>query len=420
MKKTILIIFLVLLIGGSSLFAYTFPEFFYPETSFRPISARTEAMGGAGIATATGNDALFMNPANLGSRKFSLNLPSISLTVFNPKAVIDEGIIEEIQNNSGSDTMAANVITKYMNIVKAGKGEVLTTDLALSFTGGGFGLGFQFQEQLHTISSDGSMAADKFLAEVNAATTMGVGFRLNFIPDIISVDLGASARFTYKAYSKRIGATELINIMQAPDPAAKFMAESPIAAGWAVPIDVGVNVNLPVGLRVSMVARDLNAKYTMQNYSESGLWLNEMAEFVGMSGPYNDASTGDNAITEFSYTVPWKLDLGFGWTPDLGGFGKILRPSLALDLVDTVAMFEEGADDPNAYWNYFKAGAELKLVSMIDLRAGFNRGYYSIGVGLDLFVLRVDASYYWREYGPEIGDKPIDALTVRVNLGIDR
>jgi hypothetical protein len=249
---------------------------------------------------------------------------------------------------------------------------------------------------------------------------MGVGFRLNFIPDILSVDLGASARFTYKAYSKRIGATELINLMNDDDPAAKFMAESPIAAGWAVPIDVGVNVNLPVGLRVSMVARDLNAKYTMQNYSESGLWLNEMAEFIGMSGPYNDASTGDNAITEFSYTVPWKLDLGFGWTPDLGGFGKFLRPSLALDLVDTVAMFEEGADDPNAYWNYFKAGAELKLVSMIDLRAGFNRGYYSIGVGLDLFVLRVDASYYWREYGPEIGDKPIDALTVRVNLGIDR
>ncbi len=88
-KRGLLILFLVLVIG-SSLFAYSgFNDFFYPEVSFRPTSARIEAMGGTGVATADGIDALYYNPANLGSREFSLNLPSVSVTLFNPKAIID-------------------------------------------------------------------------------------------------------------------------------------------------------------------------------------------------------------------------------------------------------------------------------------------------------------------------------------------
>lgn len=416
MKKKLVIILMVLVLVGSHLFAYTFPNFYYPETSFRPISARAEGMGGAGIATAAGADAFFMNPANLASGRFSLYLPAVTVTLFNPKAIIDSGMIEEIQNNSDSDSFAATMVNKYMGIITAGRGEVLTTDIATSFTGGGFGLGLQVQEQLHTYSSDGQMASDKVIAEINAAATLGLGFRLNFIPEILSVDVGASARFTYKAYSDAIGATQIIALMDSEDPAQRFMTERPIAAGWAVPIDVGVNVNLPIGLRVSAVAKDLNGTYTMNRYAESGTWVNEMAEIVGAEGPYTGAST-DPTTTE--YTVPWTLDMGLGWVPNLGSFGKILRPSLSFDLVDVMKLAEEMETDEDAYLNHLKMGAELKLLSMIDVRAGLNKGYYSVGLGFDLLVIHVDAAYYWREYGVEIGDKPIDALTVRFNLGVD-
>jgi predicted proteasome-type protease len=82
-------------------------------------------------------------------------------------------------------------------------------------------------------------------------------------------------------------------------------------------------------------------------------------------------------------------------------------------------MFEAMETDEDAYWNYLKAGAEVKLLSMIDVRAGLNRGALSVGLGLDLLVFHIDASYYWREKGVEIGDKTVDALTVRFNLGVD-
>lgn len=423
-KKGLLVVFLILIIG-SSLFAYTgFPDFFYPEASFRPTSARIEAMGGAGVATANGGDALYYNPANLGARKFSINLPSLTVTLFNPKGIIDKGIIESITELDSDDPGAMfGIVKDYFDIVEAGKGEILTTDISLGFTAGGLGLSVDVQEQLHTHSEDGSFLSDKILAEVNAGISLGFGYRINVVPNILSIDVGAGVRFNYKAYTNRIGASELIALFSSDDDdddvMQQLMGEIPLAAGWAIPIDVGVNFNLPVGLTVSAVARDINGKYTMKKYPGMGLWLNELTDLIGTDNPYEGPGDPDD-IEEFEFEVPWKLDFGIGWAPSFGKLDNFIKPTIGVDLVDTIAMFEKVGEDPNAFWEYFRAGAEVRLLSVLDVRAGFNQGYFSVGAGIDLFAVRVDASYYWREFGADIGDKPVDAFTVRVNLGFDR
>ena len=289
---------------------------------------------------------------------------------------------------------------------------MLTTDVGFSFTGGGFGLVVNVQEQLHTTSTDGQLANDKFIAELNVAAPFGLGFRLNLVPDVLSIDIGATAKFVYKAYTEKIGAPQLITILNSDDPAYAFMSETALAAGWAVPIDIGANINLPIGLRLSAVARNINAKYTMQDYSELGGWLNEMTEMAGMEPIYTDQAPASTTTAAPEYIIPWTLDVGFGWMPYIG---SALRPSLAVDLTDVLGVIE----NPDTVWNNLTAGAEIKLLSMLDIRGGINKGYYSVGVGLDLLVIHVDASYYWREFGVDIGDKPADALTIRVNLGVD-
>lgn len=403
MMKKVIVLCAVLLLSASMVMA--------ADVGFRPISARIEAMGGAGIATARGNDSLFMNPATLAHGKFSLNLPVVSLTVFNPYAILDSRIPEYIE--AGGDSMPMDIALEYMNkIVTAGRGEVVTTDVGFSFTGGGLGLGVNVQEQLHTTSTDGQLANDKFIAELNVAAPVGLGFRLNLVPDVLSIDVGATAKFVYKAYTEKIGAPQLITILNSDDPAYAFMSETALAAGWAVPIDIGANINLPIGLRLSAVARNINAKYTMQDYSELGGWLNEMTEMAGMEPIYTDQAPASTTTAAAEYVIPWTLDVGFGWMPYIG---SALRPSLAVDLTDVLGVIE----NPDTVWNNLTAGAEIKLLSMLDIRGGINKGYYSVGVGLDLLVIHVDASYYWREFGVDIGDKPADALTIRVNLGVD-
>ncbi|HHU88849.1 MAG TPA: hypothetical protein GXZ38_05800 [Spirochaetales bacterium] len=427
MKNKVLIIFITLMVVSSSLFAaYNYPQLFYPNTTYKPISARVEAMGGAGLATASGGDALFINPANLSSKKFSLNLPSVTVTLFNPFKILESDLIEDLQDMEDFDMEdPAEMLAfanKVSNIFGFDKGEVLTTDLAVSFTAGGFGLGINVQEQLHTSNNVGDALSLKLIAEVNAALTLGYGYRFNIVPKVFSIDAGVSVRFAYKAYTNRVGISDAIGLFMNDDEDAdilgSLMSGVQLAAGWALPIDVGVNFNLPVGFRVSAVARDINGKYTMQNYPEMGMWVNDLYEFIGLEPEYV-ATTSDESV-ELIHEVPWKLDLGVAWAPSFGKVDKFVKPTIAVDLVDTITMFEKVGDNPDAFWNYFRAGAEVRLLSVLDVRAGFNQGYFSVGVGLDLFAIKLDASYYWREFGKEIGDKPVDALTVRVNLGFDR
>ncbi len=415
MRKKLLISLLILILAGSLLYAYDFPEFFNGGRSFRPVSARLEAMGGSGLTAAKGEDALFANPANLASRRFALYLPSVSVTLYNPKAIIDSGFVEELEKSFDDESALPSLMTKLFGTINKGRGELLTTDIATSFHLLGFGLGLQVQEQLHTTSSKGNIATAKLIAEINAAATVGFGYRIKVMKSL-SVDVGVSSRFTYKGFSDAFGASYFVSLLsdEDEDPLQKFMEDRPIAFGWAVPIDVGVNVNLPLGFKVAMVARDLNATYYMKNYEHSGQWANEMGASIGLDEPYEGVA---GAVTEFEYTVPWSLDLGLGWSPSLGGLGKIIRPTLSVDFININGIVEELEEDQNAFLRHMNVGAEVSLFSMVDLRAGLNTGYMSVGVGLNLFAVKLDAAYYWREFGKEIGDKPMDAFTIRVNIG---
>lgn len=413
MRKIIIIGLTFLLIVSSSLAAYTYPDFFREDISFAPTSTRIEGMGGAGLSTSTGLDSLYMNPGNLAQGRFSLYLPAVSLTVFNAKNILDSEIIQDLVDGVEPN---ASMGGRLLDTIVVDKGDILTTDVALGFAGGGFGLGLHIQEQLHNVDTG---TDTNFVAELNASASIGLGINLDFITDILSVDVGATVRPTYKAFTQKIGAPGIINAAfdESEDFLQTFLGENQLSAGYAIPVDVGVNINLPIGLRLSGVMRNINGTYTMRDYSEAGTWVNEMLEFVSQETIYTGSSTEPSAEKEI--VVPITYDIGFGWTPNLGPLSGILRPSIAIDLVDVETLALEMEDNEQAIWDHLRAGAEVKVLSMLDIRAGINKGYMSVGAGFDLLVVHVDAAYYWRETGLNIGDAPMDALSIRFNLGID-
>ena len=69
---------------------------------------------------------------------------------------------------------------------------------------------------------------------------------------------------------------------------------------------------------------------------------------------------------------------------------------------------------------HLNLGAEVGLFDILTVRGGVNRGYLSIGAGLWLPFMQVDASYGWQEFGNQIGDKPVDSLTIKFSLGYDK
>lgn len=408
MKNKIIISLILLLIGA---FLFADPTFVDSKEAFRPVSARFEAMGGAGLATSNGLDAFFVNPANLGDKKFSLNLPSVTATIYNPKKIIDSGIIDGLTKGNPE-----SYIIDFISSLGTTLEKVANTNVALSFSASGFGLGLVTDQNIFTNKS-----GTELLAEVNVSAVVGLGLNIKLIENILSIDIGAAVRPTYRAYTSGAKIAQIglgASGEDESDIIDYLMGDVKLMAGSALPFDFGVNLNLPIGFRISAVARNINGNFKMQKYEEAGAWINDMLDLAGLDKI--DYPSTDDTFSEQNVEVPWSLDIGFGWVGSFGKLDNFIKPSFAFDFVDVVGFAEEAGSFEGAFWNHVKTGLELRLLSTIALRAGLNRGALSLGVGLDLFAIRIDAAYYWHEKGDRIGDRRSDALTVRFNIGYDR
>ena len=54
------------------------------------------------------------------------------------------------------------------------------------------------------------------------------------------------------------------------------------------------------------------------------------------------------------------------------------------------------------------------------MRGGLSQGYWTLGVGIDLWAIKMDIAYFSQEFGDRVGDNGLDGLTIRFNIGFDR
>ena len=118
----------------------------------------------------------------------------------------------------------------------------------------------------------------------------------------------------------------------------------------------------------------------------------------------------------FSFNTDWSLDAGFGWSYDTW----YLSPTVAIDFRDLVGMCTTDDFTFRDFMYHLNIGAEVRVLSFLDIRAGLSQGYWSLGLGLDLWAFKVDVAYYRQEFGDTAGSYGLDGFTVRINLGYDR
>jgi hypothetical protein len=407
----ILLLFLVLLAGAAPLFAvdYSPENEVYVQTAepFIGTNVRMLGMGGAGLAVRGYYDSFLVNPAHISKSGFKFSLPSVTVTAYNAKAVLESGMIEDFTGESEDGDMTSG-IEKLLNTIRKGYGDVLTTDLSTSFSIGSFGFSLQAQERLMSFKESYGLDTINLIAQVTTAATAGFGFRIQAIPDVMSIDLGFSAQMVYKAYLEAVSAETLMDSFDDP---GVLMSGTPLVAGYAIPLSFGVNMNLPAGLTISAAAKNLNGTYTMSTYQSLNDWGQEV-----LDAEFGEDTSDDSMFTSESITIEsdWRLDTGLAWTPDIG---SLLRPVVAVDVVDVMQLSGKHGDElTNALLSQTHFGASVRLLGLLDFRYGLNQGYQSIGVGFDLLIFHIDAAYYTLEYGSNINGKPIDALSLRFSL----
>jgi len=413
--KSLAIIALVIIVG-SPLFAvdYSPTNTVYKQTAepFVGTSVRMLGMGGAGLGVKGYHDSFLYNPANLVKSGFKFSFPSVTVTAYNPKAILESGAIDEFEK--GTDAGMAAGAQKLLSVFEVGPGDVLTTDVSTTITIGSFGLALQAQERLMSYTPSADPLGTKLIAQVTTAATAGFGFRIP-IASSMSIDLGISAQAVYKAYLAEMSASSITDMIgdDGSNFAAEFLDKTPLMAGYALPLSAGINFNFPFGLTLSTVAKNINGNYTMSTYNSANDWAEEV---LGQRLSEDSDSTPGSSTIEEGWTIeaPWRLDAGLTWKPNIG---SLIRPIIAVDVVDVMAMSGKTGDDlTRAFFEQTRLGASVRLLSLFDFRYGLNKGYQSVGVGFDLLVFHIDAAYYTQEYGSNIGEKSIDALSLRFSL----
>lgn len=414
MQNKRFIITLLLIFMLSSLFAIDLPT--VTGKTFEPMSIRSMAMGGTGIAKGGRTDAYWLNPASLGDWEGQLSLPYLSLTVFNANRLLKDGFFSYL----GKGDMA-NAGVKFVDSIKSGYQDLARLDTGITFNIAGFGIGVNMQLKMSTLGP-GSVGST-VVAESNLVGSLGYGHKVE-ISDDLSISLGITTRFHYKAYTipnistgiaGGITASNLLGLFNDPSFFMSTLISSiPVAGGFSIPIDFGMSLTLPLDFYFGMAIRNINANFkNMQTYNGfSSLFYSLTGQTIG------DKSTAES-LNRFSYSVPWSLDFGFAWEPKEKGFFYYIRPSITFDFVDTVSFITNSLTF-ESFVSHLKMGIELRMLKVLDLRAGINQGYPSLGIGFDLFAFRCDVIYAIYEYGSVIGEKPLDALTIRFNIGFDR
>jgi hypothetical protein len=63
-------------------------------------------------------------------------------------------------------------------------------------------------------------------------------------------------------------------------------------------------------------------------------------------------------------------------------------------------------------------GAEVDL-TMLRLRGGLYQGYPTLGIGFNLWLIKIDAAYYTEELGDKLGHSPEDNIALEFQFGLD-
>lgn len=402
--RKIVTVLMISVIALSSVFAIDFnTDEIYAQirNPYKNLDVRSLGMGGVGNAATSNIQALWSNPAGLADKKLQISLPSVGLSVYNVQALSK---VAKDSMNSNGEISQSDMVSSIFKVLGTGYGKILDANVGLSFTAGGFGLGVAVQDSLYTFApktSTGGLSSniiDQLTAEVRA----GYGYKIRFTENF-SMDIGASVGFRYMAFNEAVDAQKLLDIYDQMQAGADYnvaLSKIPVVGGWTIPMNAGIRFNLPLGFKLATSINDLNFGYNMSLYSNYKGWL--------------DAPFGGSGHTGYKLRSNFSWDAGFAWDPDWSwGF----KPTLEVDFVD-IWGFIQGKDFSSRSWiNHLNIGAELKGLWIFDIRGGLDNGYWTVGAGFNLYVIRVEAAYYWHEFGAVAGEKGIDGLTVKINIG---
>lgn len=364
----------------------------------RVTTGRFEGMGQAGVALHSDKDALWTNPASLSTSTWSWHVPAVSVTAYNVRDILKSDFGKDAASGNMKDMKSylPDLISIYG---KAGYSEIARFDMSGGFKTPNFAISGDVQINTYTHVPVEDKMQVSVIPQADMSLSVGYGYRfLKNSP--VSIDAGVAARLVYRGYFSKINLDTFMNASGSNDMVKVIADSTPVVTGISLPIDVGINVNLPWGFSTGMVYRNLNGKFFSLSWYEN-------AEAIK-----NNEGTND----PFSISVAPSLDAGIAWQPKMGAWGWITEPMVAVDLTGIDGLVRKGFSAEN-FFGALHAGMEIKLFKLLEFRAGLSGGYMTAGAGLDLFhLIHLEITYGHQTFPLGNGTKNVDKLMIRGNI----
>jgi hypothetical protein len=339
-----------------------------------PKDPRTMAMGGTFVALSEGYQNFFGNPAGFaGKREFTL--ASVNPWVY-------------VSPTTDNATMLWETIGSG-DVSLASLGDLITTNglgAGMSFgtglSGGGLGLGLVGGVDAYVRGKTTAGTSGRMDGQVAVIVGIGLPVRLLGLDMTIGGNLRPFLRMTGP-----IEATELLGLLGGDEADPMAM---PVDVGFGLAADLGMRVNFGRLASFGVALRDISTPHTLAN-STLGTTLDRLGT--------GNLPSGDTV----TYAVLPNLALGFSLRPIPLALSGLFDVLLIAELQDIPAVIADG----KSLLHTVHLGAEVDLLGgFIALRGGLNKGYISLGAGLDLAILELNVAVFTEERGLLLGDKP--------------
>jgi hypothetical protein len=323
-------------------------------------TARALGMGGAFSSVVDDSTALFYNPAGLD------RINDIHVTLLGLNAGTDNLNLNSTYSNiSGSNY--ANVIRQYYG---QNLWAVANDYLAIS------GRGFAFAAYTALVANFYLSNPAFPNASVNVAGDYGAstGFAIPLLPDNV-LRLGVVAKRITR-YGGQINLTPSSLVSLSNTQITNLINNY----GTGYGADAGLLLEMPTGIRptFSFVWHDIGQTAFIQGGGTSPL-------------------------------APINNDLVAGLSCLFGGNGFSVRPAFDYEYLN---------DSANQVGKKIHVGAEFSLANLV-FRGGLNQGYWTLGAGVDLKFLKIDAATYGEELETYPGQMEDRRYLVQATIDID-
>ena len=374
---------------------------------YKPSNPQSMGMGGAGLAINDSLDSLFSNPSILGQGKVRFSIPSVTITVNHVYDLLKKGedgksSLDKVQTatKEGITDNISELVPVISSLIGTGKSKIASAEASVGMIANVFGLAMNVNDTVR--SFDGTVFDDLKISAV-----MGLGF--GFGSEDVRFNIGFSGKLNVNAFSKRISVSDAISFNE------DTINQLPFAIGYGFPFDAGLTFKYH-SLKATATLTDIDL-FGLGEYKYDMILVEDVTKKLNTIDAISGEATKIRENSVYQFTPKMKLNAGIAFDTESSTGIK-----LALDVVDILSIpdaLDAGYSTKGVILGHTKIGAEFSLFNFLKVRGGLNSGYFTLGGTVNLGFITIDAAYFWEELGVVAGEKGLDGLSIRFNIGWD-